>query len=118
MPISYVLAGLAAAIAYNAAVYLTFLWDKLAAIHGHLRIRESTLLWLAFLGGSPGALIAQQRLRHKTRKEPFRSYLAAIAYLHIVLAAALLFCLAFPELADRLYDLTTRLVAEIAGTAA
>jgi uncharacterized membrane protein YsdA (DUF1294 family) len=34
---------------------------------------------LALIGGTPGAIAAQQLVRHKTRKEPFRSLLWGIA---------------------------------------
>lgn len=37
-----------------------------------MRTQESTLHGLSLIGGWPGALIAQQSLRHKTRKEEFR----------------------------------------------
>ncbi|HSP59327.1 MAG TPA: DUF1294 domain-containing protein [Halomonas sp.] len=46
--------------------------DKAAARGERRRIAESTLHLLALLGGWPGALVAQQWFRHKTRKQPFR----------------------------------------------
>jgi uncharacterized membrane protein YsdA (DUF1294 family) len=42
------------------------------------------------VAGSPGAVVAQQLLRHKTRKEPFRSILAAIAVMHLLIAMSLI----------------------------
>jgi uncharacterized membrane protein YsdA (DUF1294 family) len=47
--------------------------DKRAAIQGRGRIPESTLLWLSLAGGWPGAIVAQQALRHKTSKPSFRA---------------------------------------------
>lgn len=78
-------------LALNLIAFLTFWLDKQAAMRGEWRIRESTLLWIAFLGGSSGAVLAQQIFRHKTRKEPFRSQLLAIALLHLSLALFWLF---------------------------
>ena len=46
--------------------------DKSSARKGTRRISESTLHLLSLTGGWPGALVAQQVLRHKTRKQPFR----------------------------------------------
>lgn len=46
--------------------------DKRAAINGTARIPESSLHLLALFGGWPGALLAQQLLRHKTIKKPFQ----------------------------------------------
>ena len=46
--------------------------DKAAAIDRRDRIPESMLLWLGFVGGWPGAIVAQQVLRHKTAKMSFR----------------------------------------------
>lgn len=73
----------------NLITFALFAWDKVRAIRGDWRIPEKTLLTLALAGGTPGAFIAQQRLRHKTRKQPFRSYLILIAVLHAVLIVAL-----------------------------
>ncbi|KAA3507043.1 DUF1294 domain-containing protein [Agrobacterium tumefaciens] len=76
-------------IAFNLFVFLVYWWDKEAARNGGWRIRESTLLLLAFIGGSLGAVSAQQLLRHKTRKEPFRSILISIVILQVGLVASL-----------------------------
>ena len=61
---------------YMAASLLTFIiyeLDKSAAQDGAWRTQESTLHLLSLAGGWPGALIAQQKLRHKTQKQSFRS---------------------------------------------
>jgi len=73
----------------NLVTFAMFAWDKYSAINGQWRIPEKTLLMLALVGGTPGAIIAQQRLRHRTRKQPFRSQLILIAGLHVVLVVAL-----------------------------
>ncbi|MEQ8928134.1 MAG: cold shock and DUF1294 domain-containing protein, partial [Fulvivirga sp.] len=52
--------------------YITYSIDKASAQSGSWRIPESTLHMMSFLGGWPGALVAQARLRHKTRKPVFR----------------------------------------------
>jgi uncharacterized membrane protein YsdA (DUF1294 family) len=65
---------------FAAAAYLVMsLWcfasyarDKSAARQGARRTPESRLLVLGLLGGWPGGLLAQQWLRHKTVKQPFR----------------------------------------------
>ncbi|WP_162693171.1 DUF1294 domain-containing protein [Agrobacterium tumefaciens] len=75
--------------AFNLFVFLVYWWDKEAARNGGWRIRESTLLLLAFIGGSMGAVSAQRLLRHKTRKEPFRSILISIVILQVGLVASL-----------------------------
>lgn len=59
--------------------WFAFAADKRAAVAGERRTPEATLLLLVAAGGSPGAIAAQQLLRHKTQKEPFRSLLWSIA---------------------------------------
>ena len=61
---------------YMAVSTLTFIIyavDKSAAAKGSWRTQESTLHLLALAGGWPGALIAQEKLRHKSKKQSFRS---------------------------------------------
>lgn len=53
--------------------YLFYALDKAAARKGAGRTPESTLHMIGLLGGWPGALVAQQMLRHKTRKAEFRT---------------------------------------------
>ncbi|TXN31949.1 DUF1294 domain-containing protein [Lacisediminihabitans profunda] len=52
--------------------FFTYASDKAAATAGRWRTSESTLLVLGLLGGWPGSIFAQQRLRHKTRKASFQ----------------------------------------------
>lgn len=51
---------------------VVYAWDKYAARKQYRRIPEKHLYLLAFLGGWPGAVVAQQWLRHKTFKPAFR----------------------------------------------
>jgi uncharacterized membrane protein YsdA (DUF1294 family)/cold shock CspA family protein len=53
--------------------FAVYAMDKSAARKGSWRTQESTLHILSLLGGWPGALVAQQKLRHKSRKQPFRA---------------------------------------------
>jgi uncharacterized membrane protein YsdA (DUF1294 family)/cold shock CspA family protein len=59
---------------YGALSLLTFIayaLDKSAAQSGQWRTKESTLHYLAILGGWPGAYLAQKYLRHKSKKKSF-----------------------------------------------
>ncbi|MCU0892446.1 MAG: DUF1294 domain-containing protein [Sandarakinorhabdus sp.] len=69
----------------NIAAWAAFAIDKRRATAGRSRERipEATLLGLALLGGSPAAWWAMQRLRHKTRKEPFKTSLLLITGVQI-----------------------------------
>lgn len=87
MNLLYILAYL---IAINLAAYICFYLDKNAARRGDWRIPESTLLGLALFGGSAGAIYGQRTLRHKTRKQPFKSQLYGIVVLQIMFLLALL----------------------------
>jgi len=57
--------------------------DKFAAKKGGWRTPESTLHWFSLIGGWPGALIAQQLLRHKSKKQSFRQVFWATVFLNI-----------------------------------
>ncbi|MEX1235353.1 MAG: DUF1294 domain-containing protein [Roseovarius sp.] len=55
----------------NLVTYATFRRDKRRSEAKGRRTPEKTLLTLAMVGGWPAAKLAQRRLRHKTRKQPF-----------------------------------------------
>lgn len=59
-------------IIFSALTYERYAKDKKAAHKGEWRVPEQTLHTLSFLCGWPGAIIAQQRLRHKTKKVNFK----------------------------------------------
>jgi uncharacterized membrane protein YsdA (DUF1294 family)/cold shock CspA family protein len=56
----------------SALTFVVYSVDKSAARNNHHRISESTLHMLAGAGGWPGALCAQQLLRHKSSKQAFQ----------------------------------------------
>ena len=74
----------AALIAINFVTFAMFGIDKAKAQSGAYRIAESTLLTLAFLGGTLGAYAGRALFRHKARKQPFGSQLFAIAVLQVL----------------------------------
>lgn len=57
----------------SALCFVVYRRDKLAAAADRRRVSESTLLALGLVGGWPGAIIAQQVLRHKSSKASFRA---------------------------------------------
>jgi len=53
--------------------FFAYALDKSAARDGKWRTQESSLHLLSLAGGWPGALLAQQWLRHKSKKQSFQS---------------------------------------------
>ncbi|MBB2496212.1 DUF1294 domain-containing protein [Aquipseudomonas ullengensis] len=62
--------------------FLQYWNDKQSAQKGRWRTPENTLHITELLGGWPGALVAQQVFRHKTRKLSFQVVCWAIVLLH------------------------------------
>ena len=60
-------------LATSVLTLLLYAKDKWAAKRDAWRTPEGTLHLLSLLGGWPGALVAQQLLRHKSSKQDFRS---------------------------------------------
>ena len=69
----------------NLVTFAAFWADKRASIGGRWRTPERRLLLLTALGGWIGALAGQHGLRHKTRKEPFRTLLWSIIVIEAVM---------------------------------
>jgi uncharacterized membrane protein YsdA (DUF1294 family)/cold shock CspA family protein len=67
---------------------LVYAADKSAAVAGRWRVAESTLLTLGLVGGWPGALLAQQMLRHKSSKPAFRSAFWATVVVNVAVFVA------------------------------
>lgn len=82
-----ILAALLALAAMNILAFAAFGWDKHCARTGRWRVPEGTLLMLALLGGTPGALAGRSFFRHKTRKQPFVAQLWFTVALQIAGAA-------------------------------
>lgn len=56
----------------NFVTFVAFGVDKRRAVRNKYRISEATLLGLALIGGSAGALAGMYLFHHKTRKPLFR----------------------------------------------
>lgn len=77
-------------LAVNVVAFAAFGIDKYKAKRGLWRISEATLLLLAVVGGSIGALMGMRIWRHKTQHAKFRyglpliilAQIALIYYLH------------------------------------
>lgn len=61
-----------ASLAASVVTYVVYAVDKSAARAGRRRVPERMLHVFSLLGGWPGALVAQQFLRHKNRKVRFQ----------------------------------------------
>jgi len=72
-------------VAINAITWASFAQDKRCAQSRAWRVPEARLLFLALIGGWPAAKLAQHRLRHKTRKQPFAMQLNAVPVLQVLL---------------------------------
>lgn len=63
--------------------------DKMAARKAWYRVPESTLLIFGFVGGWPGAILGQQIFRHKTQKQPFKTWFIISVIVNIVVLVML-----------------------------
>lgn len=63
--------------------------DKMAARKGMRRIPEVTLLVFGVVGGWPGAIMGQQIFRHKTQKQPFKTWFLMSVVVSILATVAL-----------------------------
>ena len=77
----------------NAAGFTLMLVDKIKAKRNLWRIPEATLIGVAAIGGSIGAIAGMKLFRHKTLHPKFYIGLPVILTLQIVAAMCLLFLL-------------------------
>ena len=72
-------------IVINVVTFLVYGIDKWKAKQGSWRISEATLLILALIGGSIGALLGMKVWRHKTMHKKFKYGLPLILIIQIIL---------------------------------
>ena len=72
-------------IVINIVTFLVYGIDKWKAKQGSWRISEATLLILAVIGGSIGALLGMNVWRHKTMHKKFKYGLPLILIIQIIL---------------------------------
>ena len=75
----------------NVATFFTYGIDKLKAKRSKWRISEPSLLLLAVLGGSVGALLGMKIWHHKTMHKKFKYGIPAIIIVQLAIAAYLFF---------------------------
>ncbi len=71
--------------------FLMFALDKRAAVNERQRVPENTLHLLSLAGGWPGGLLARPLFRHKTRKQPFRTFFWLMVVVNLVAVGVFLF---------------------------
>ena len=71
-------------IAINLVAFLVYCWDKLCAKKHRWRVPEITLLAIAVIGGSIGAMAAMQLFHHKTLHLKFKYGVPLILILQVV----------------------------------
>lgn len=77
-------------IGINVLTFLLYGIDKWKAQKSKWRIPEETLIWLAIVGGSIGALLGMYIFRHKTKHRKFTMGIPAIILAQAVIVYFLL----------------------------
>tara|TARA_R110001583_G_scaffold2536_5_gene18261 strand:- start:30318 stop:30827 length:510 start_codon:yes stop_codon:yes gene_type:complete len=93
--------------------YLIYVKDKKAARNNAWRTSEKTLHLYSLLCGWPGAIIAQQILRHKTQKQSFRVVFILTMLINIGFIAGLHTDQGSSMLRSYTYQLTNYVVVNI-----
>lgn len=74
----------------SVVTFLFYSWDKYCAKHSKQRVAEITLHYLSLFGGWPGALMAQQLIRHKSIKGSFRIKFWLTVFLNLLMLGYLI----------------------------
>ena len=72
-------------IVINVVTFLVYGIDKWKAKQGSWRISEATLLVLAVIGGSIGALLGMKVWRHKTQHKKFKYGVPTLLIIQIII---------------------------------
>lgn len=75
----------------NIVTFFVYGIDKWRAQRSKWRIEESTLLWLAALGGSIGALLGMKAWHHKTLHKKFKYGVPAILIAQIAIVGVIIY---------------------------
>ena len=78
-------------VAINIVTFIIYGIDKYKAKNNRWRIPEATLILLAVIGGSIGALLGMNVFHHKTRKPKFYIGVPAILIIELLAAGYILF---------------------------
>jgi uncharacterized membrane protein YsdA (DUF1294 family)/cold shock CspA family protein len=89
--------------AMSVGTFCVYANDKSAAQNKTWRVRESTLHLLAFAGGWPGAVVAQQVLRHKCSKVSFQWEFWFVVVCNCILLAVMM----LPQVSEMINTLLT-----------
>ena len=76
-------------VSINLIAFLAMYIDKKKAEKGKWRTKEATLLTIALIGGSIGALIGMYKFHHKTQKPRFYIGIAIMIILQILIIIAI-----------------------------
>jgi len=85
----------------SVVTFAAYAIDKSAARLRRRRVAETSLILLGMFGGWPGAILAQQLLRHKTAKPSFR----AVFWMSVLLNVFVFVALNAPGVAQAIADL-------------
>ena len=102
-------------VAISIVAFLAYGLDTSAAQRDAPRTSEQALLLLGIAGGWPGALVAQQLLRHKTRKRSFRRAFWASVVVNLGVLVAVVVLLGAPGVANGLAGLQAELGVLLGG---
>lgn len=85
------IAYFAIVVVMSLVTFIVYGIDKRRAINHQWRVPEFTLHFLAFLGGWPGASLAQFYYRHKTQKLSFLIQFWVVVLLHLIVFATIVY---------------------------
>jgi len=84
----YVIVVAVAIVLWNIVTFSLYAIDKKKAKNKKWRIKERTLIGVAFLMGGPGAMIGMSVLRHKTQHMQFKVLVPLATIFNIVIIVA------------------------------